>query len=141
MLEQEREPPRSGWVRKVLLYGLPICFGTLLVCYGVLAWQVEAAIRSMSEQAREEHAGQPIDALIAYAASEGHGLRKRNRAVWALGELRDKRGLSVLEELRTGQPCDMLPRFASARWRRPSRKSTTTFPTPTRGGKRARAGG
>jgi len=44
--------------------------------------------------------------LIAYVKSEDHSLRKRNLAVWALGQIGDKRALPVLNQFYTGGPCD-----------------------------------
>jgi hypothetical protein len=54
----------------------------------------------------QEHPGDRVEALMAYASSQDHTLRERNRAVWALGLIGDKRALPLLEKYRTGRPCD-----------------------------------
>ena len=45
-------------------------------------------------------------ALIEYMNSESHPLKERNRAVWALGRLRDPRALPALEGVYTGDLCE-----------------------------------
>lgn len=44
--------------------------------------------------------------LIVLAGAEEAPLADRNRAVWALGELRDERALPVLERLHVQETCD-----------------------------------
>jgi HEAT repeat protein len=53
-----------------------------------------------------EYPGDRIEALMTYVESKNHSLRQRNRSVWALGQIGDKRALPVLEKYRTGKPCD-----------------------------------
>jgi hypothetical protein len=50
--------------------------------------------------------GDRVDALVQIVQSDHHTLQERNRAVWALGRLRDRRGLLVLEKYYTGGECD-----------------------------------
>lgn len=50
--------------------------------------------------------GDRIEALIATVNCETCSLRDRNRSVWALGQLRDKRALPVLYKYYTGKRCD-----------------------------------
>jgi hypothetical protein len=49
--------------------------------------------------------GDPVAALLAYVVDEENGLRERDRAIWALGQLGDARALPLLEGLATGAPC------------------------------------
>lgn len=48
-------------------------------------------------------------ALIAQVHDEGASNRERNYAIWALGQLGDKRALSVLKDMYTGKIPDREP--------------------------------
>jgi hypothetical protein len=50
--------------------------------------------------------GDRVEALIALVDCQACSLRDRTQAVWALGQLRDKRALPVLYKYFTGKPCD-----------------------------------
>jgi len=79
----------------------------LVVCLGVdlmIGW----GINSTSRSAMAQFDGDRIEALMALVDCQNCRLEDRNRAVWALGQLRDKRALSILYKYRTGNPCDHL---------------------------------
>jgi len=89
---------------------------------------IQRGVSEATALAARAHAGDEVTALMAYVASEQHGLRDRNRAVWALGRLADPRALPVLEHYYDGAPCDHSLRLcqhelekAIARCRRPPR--------------------
>jgi len=67
---------------------------------------IESSAHSDVLAAQREFRGEGVEALIQLVESEHHTLRERNRAVWALGRLRDRRGLPVLEKHYTGGECD-----------------------------------
>lgn len=73
---------------------------------GITLW-IRADVRDATEMAIREYPGDDgTVALIAIVESEDQPLRARNRAVWALGQLRDPRALPILERHYTGEPCD-----------------------------------
>ena len=76
------------------------------VAFVALGWWVQMGAREFAEEARREFSGDRVEALVAYVESDRRTLAQRNHAVWALGQLRDPRGLPVLEKHRTGQSCD-----------------------------------
>ena len=71
-----------------------------------VSWSIQSGINSASEMALREQPGDQVLALIAFANSGAQPFRERTRAVWALGQLRDRRALPVLERHYTGDPCD-----------------------------------
>ncbi len=66
----------------------------------------ESTVREIGESAQRAFGGERVDALIATASSVEVALEKRNRAVWALGEIRDPRALAVLQQLEVQEECN-----------------------------------
>lgn len=102
----EAKPKSQNPVEKLLIYGLPGTLAVLLVLYGFVSWSIGSGVKKISVKASSEYPGDKINALMAFVSSEKHSFQEKNRAVWALGQLGDKRALPVLEKYYTGQPCD-----------------------------------
>ncbi len=108
-MEEHVEPKSSGRfavVKKVLGYGALSCFALLLVAFVMICWSIRSSVKEISAEATRQYPGDRIEALIAYVNSDDHSLRQRNRAVWALGRIGDKRALPLLAKSYTGRPCD-----------------------------------
>ena len=75
------------------------------VFYGLFVWCDIDALKA-AEEAQKEFSGDRVEALCALVVSETHSLEERNRAIWALGRIRDPRALPTLEGLYTGRECD-----------------------------------
>jgi len=97
---------RLGVIKKVLVYGILICFTFLLIFYIWACFSIRSGIKRISAEAIQQYPGDRVEALISYVKSEDHSLRKRNLAVWALGQIGDKCALPVLNQFYTGGPCD-----------------------------------
>jgi len=93
--------PRSRWWVLVAVFAGVIALG-LLSLQGWIAWDV----RRTADKAVAEFGGDRVDALTELVECRGCGLRERNLAVWALGELGDRRGLAVLKKHHTQSPCN-----------------------------------
>ena len=104
----EKSIPRKWFVtaKKILFYGLLTCLVFILTVYVWACWSIGSSVKQISAQAAQEYSGDRVEALIAYMQSEKHSLRERNRAVWALGRISDRRALSVLEKFYMGEACD-----------------------------------
>ncbi len=97
---------RFAIVKKVLVCGSLSCLAFLLVAFLMICFSIRSSVKEISAQATQQYPGDRIEALITYVNSKNISLRQRNRAVWALGQIGDKRALPVLEKSYTGQPCD-----------------------------------
>ncbi|MHC4105472.1 MAG: HEAT repeat domain-containing protein [Planctomycetota bacterium] len=95
-----------GNLKRVLVYGVLSCMAVVLLIFVVVCFSIRSVVKEMSAEATKEYPGNRVEALIAYASSESHNLKKRNRAVWALGQIGDKSALAVLEIFYTGGDCD-----------------------------------
>jgi PBS lyase HEAT-like repeat len=94
----------TDWRRWLVRTGLLLA-GVAVVLYVGISLAVASAVRAAGEAATREFPGDRIAALVAYADSPSHTLSERNRAVWALGQLGDRRALPVLEKYITGGKC------------------------------------
>ena len=66
----------------------------------------EQAVQRAAHAARLRFAGDDVEALIAKATAADVPLAERTRAVWALGELGDRRALPALRSLDVQEECD-----------------------------------
>ncbi len=97
---------RLAKVKKVVVYGALACFAFLFIAFVMICFSIRSGVKEISAEATQLYPGDRVEALITYVNSEDHSLRKRNLAVWALGQIGDKRALPVLTESYTGGPCD-----------------------------------
>ena len=97
---------RFAVARKALVYGTLCCLAFLFLAFVMICWSIRSSVKEISADAVREYPGDRTEALMTYVDSENHSLRQRNRAVWALGQISDKRALPVLEKWYTGDPCD-----------------------------------
>ena len=108
-MKEHRESKKKGKLRglkKALIYGLLSFLVVCLIGFVSVCFSIRSAVKDMSTKAVKEFPGDRVQALIAYVRSENYTLRKRNRAVWALGQIGDQRALPVLESYYTGGECD-----------------------------------
>lgn len=93
-------------LKKFFIYGLPAALAVLLILYGFVSWSIGSEVKEISAKASSEYPGDKVEALIAFVSSEKHSLAERDNAVWALGQLGEKRALPALEKYYSGQRCD-----------------------------------
>jgi hypothetical protein len=108
-MEKQIDPRTAGrfaTIKKVLVYGTLVCLAFLFIFYLWACLSIRSGVKKISAEATQQYPGDRVEALISYVKSENHSLRQRNLAVWALGQIGDKRALHVLKQFYTGQPCD-----------------------------------
>jgi len=90
---------RNFKYKRLVLVVAGIGFLVLLFffCYG--SYTIYANVKSVCVQAKQEFGGDCVESLIAYIKSERHTYREKNMAIWALGQLADKKALPFLEEI------------------------------------------
>jgi len=96
---------KRSWVR--MLCGT-VALGVLLgfVALVAVSTHIRREVQTTADRAQQHHPGDRVEALIACMEDPALGLKERNRVVWALGQLGDRRALPVLRQHHTGQPCD-----------------------------------
>ena len=91
---------------KIALWVLGSAAIIVLVLYLGCSLMIGGDINSRSRSAMAQFDGDRVEALIAHVDCGTCRPEDRTGAVWALGQLRDKRALPVLHKYRTGKPCD-----------------------------------
>lgn len=90
------KPPNSRSTkllnRLVILISTSIIIVTSSTYIGLRIW-FKSEINQICTVAIQQYGGDKIEALIAVLNSENEALETKNRAIWALGKLRDKRVL------------------------------------------------
>ena len=104
--DESKSHSRFAVVKRAFGYGILICFTFLFVAFLCICFSIRSSVKEISAQAVRQYPGDRIVALMTYVESENHSLRQRNRSVWALGQIGDKRALPVLEKFYTALPCD-----------------------------------
>jgi hypothetical protein len=97
---------RSAGIKKVIVYGTLPCLAFLLIAFGMICLSIRSGVKDISAEATSLYPGDRVEALITYVKSENRSLRKRNLAIWALGQIGDERALPLLTASYTGGPCD-----------------------------------
>ena len=85
-----------------LSFGLGILFGTF---YTSTMW-IGQSVKDQCLEAQTLYQKDCVQSLIGYTQNSGIRPEKHSRAVWALGQLGDKRALPTLEKLYDGSECD-----------------------------------
>jgi len=95
--------------RTVVLILAALCLtGTFFLLLSL--HHISTQVRAACSEAASEFDGDCVEALAAYVESEHHTYQERNHAIWALGEIGDRRALPTLDRLLGGElmdsPCD-----------------------------------
>lgn len=89
---------------KLVLYAFTsvvvLIFTGVVIVYATLFYHVHKYF----DNATKNHEGKCVDALISLAQNERESIRRRNDSIWALGQLADKKALSILKSMYKGVP-------------------------------------
>jgi HEAT repeat protein len=108
MPARDKQRARTGRVglKEALAYGVLVCLTFVFVAFVCVRVSIRSSVEETARLAVDHYPGDRIEALMEYADSSDHSLTQRNRAVWALGQIGDKRALPLLEKYWTGKPCE-----------------------------------
>lgn len=86
-------------LRRILKISIPVLLVAALLGLLVIRTAITRSLATVSAEAlaAAPAAGDRIEALMVCVADKQQPLERRNRAVWALGQLRDARALPVLQ--------------------------------------------
>ena len=98
----KKNDTRSRW-EKVLIFGPIILIIAAAAIYAFSCFSIFSGVKSICSEANKEFKGDSVEALMALIESDKFGFREKNKAIWALGQIGDKRALPLLEKLNTGE--------------------------------------
>lgn len=70
----------------------------LLFFIGSLVF-IQHDVKQICAEAKQAYQLDCVDSLVSYASSEEHSYRKRNKAIWALGQIADRDAVPFLMSL------------------------------------------
>jgi hypothetical protein len=91
---------------KFLLWSGGLAAALMLGAFVFISMRIGSAVRQISATAVQKHPGDRVEALMQYVEDTDHSFRDRNRAVWTLGQLGDRRALPVLRKYYKGGSCN-----------------------------------
>ena len=98
--------PVLGHWKRLTAWIVTIFVGIAAAGLFFVSLAIGGGIHSYSQRAQSMFPGERVEALIAMVDHRDCSLKDRNHAVWALGQLAEKRALPVLQKYYTGAKCD-----------------------------------
>ena len=92
-------------VKKLLLYVIAAGVGIVFLLLIIISFWIGFSVKKECQKAQQEFSGDCVEALSVLVDDEKKSFKERNSAVWALGQLGDRRALAVLNKYYTGEPC------------------------------------
>lgn len=96
----------SSRLKRHLLTGTGIALFAVAVAIVLFSFGIERGFQRICVATSQKHPGERMHALLACVESEESSYHEKCRALWALGQLGDRRALPSLREHLTGKPCD-----------------------------------
>jgi hypothetical protein len=96
-------------IKEKLFYIAAIGISIFLLFFFISCVWIGYDVKNMCQNAEREYSGDCVEALMTQLEDENRGFRARNDAIWALGQLGDRRALPVLQSYYTGKIPDKEP--------------------------------
>lgn len=93
-----------GKIKKLILVFLALLLIFFLAGVFLSFRTIYRGVKTNCQKARNEYGGDCVSSLLKSVQSEDKTIREKNSAVWALGQLADKRALPFLYELGKSLP-------------------------------------
>lgn len=84
------------------LYWLVLGVGFFVLIFLITSTWIGVSVKQRCTRAEGKYGGDCVEAMVELVQDEEESYRERNYAIWALGQLGDKRALPVLEGKYTG---------------------------------------
>jgi hypothetical protein len=90
-------------LEKALIFGpIILIIAAASICV-LFYFSIFSGVKSICSEAKKEFNGDSVEALMTLIESDKFGFREKNKAIWALGQIGDRRALPLLEKLNTGE--------------------------------------
>lgn len=88
--------------KKLVVYIISVGVMSFLLTFFVSAKIIGDEVENRCKIAQQEYEGDCVEALMRLIEDETNDYREKNSAIWALGQLGDKRALLFLQKYYTG---------------------------------------
>ncbi|MCL4367491.1 HEAT repeat domain-containing protein [Patescibacteria group bacterium] len=92
-----------------MVYLFAVGLSIFLLFFFVTGTWIGYDVKSQCRDAQREYGGDCVNSLITLLNDQNKDFRQRNNAIWALGQLGDKRALPILQSYYTGVIPDKEP--------------------------------
>ncbi len=89
-------------LKHIVLYICAIGMSIFLLFFVICCVWIGYDVKDQCYKAKQAYSGDCVEALMSLLQDETRDFRSRNSAIWALGELGDKRALPILQHFYTG---------------------------------------
>lgn len=89
-------------MKQNIFYATMIAIGIVLLFFIVCCTWIGYDVKSQCQDAKRRYKGDCVEALTKLVDDKSRDFRTRNSAIWALGQLGDRRALSHLNKYYTG---------------------------------------
>jgi len=90
-------------IKEKLFYFIAIGISIFFLFFFITTVWIGYETNNLCQNAKWQHGGDCMEALITQLEDEHQGFRDRNHAVWALGQMGDERALPILKKYYTGK--------------------------------------
>lgn len=94
---------KTKQIQHTLIYISAIGVSIFLLFFVISCSWIGYEVKSICHDAQRTYNGDCVGSLILLLNDEHRSFKEKNSAIWALGQLGDKRSLSVLKNLYTGK--------------------------------------
>lgn len=90
-------------LRKIILSVILIGLAAFIILFAISLLMIYSDVESICEIASNKFESDNIEALISLIESDEFSYKQKNKAIWALGQIGDKRALPLLRKLDTDE--------------------------------------
>jgi len=108
-LKKKEENMNRKKIKQAIFYLGAIGLSIFLLFFFITGVWIGYEVKNSCKQAQAAYEGDCVEALSALLIDENQSFWARNNAIWALGQFRDSRAVSVLEKYYTGDIPDREP--------------------------------
>ena len=90
-------------LRKFILYVILIGLAAFIILFAISLRMIYSGVESICEIASNKFETDNVESLILLIESDEFSFKQKNKAIWALGQIGDRRALPLLQKLDTDE--------------------------------------
>ena len=90
-------------LRKIILSVILIGLAALIILFAISLLMIYSGVESICEIASNKFETDNVESLISLIESDEFSFKQKNKAIWALGQIGDRRALPLLQKLDTDE--------------------------------------